>query len=346
MTQCSVHREAMPSLGDALRNFLLIPTDGQRQIFPDSGAHSRKLQGLEGELVMLGNWTCEDGCLPPHEREDRTPGVHNRPWCVENSNVASLHMREDLDLGCLDSNITCEDIEANETLRNPQPMYGECTLDPELLQGECSHFCRFQRHPTRRCEYWFDRNNKYGMHGREGMYGFGHCVWYSGCPDDIETVMAEENYLVCNTTRTHEIIHSTTTTLSTTEMTSTSTTTLARTMTTTLSPVPNFSPTATASSSASEESGDFGIGVVIGAAIGGGVLVCILASLIAFCMIRRKRAKETYSEDSMQTNGTVVVGRPVPGVAPPAGHGKKSADDGNPECTPDEKVAQGQQVEP
>jgi len=379
-TQCSLQREAASSLGDALRYFLPSAVSGQRRSLAD-GAQSRQLK-LEGDLFMLGNWTCEGGCKPPHEREDKTPGVHNRPHCIENSQAGPLHLREDIDLGCLDSNVTCDDIEADEKLQNPEKLYSECTLDPELLQGECTHLCRFQRHPTKRCEYWFDRNNKYGMHGHEGMYGFGHCVWFSGCPEDNNATTEEMNYLICNTTETHAEIYGLTTTFesstTTTTTTTTSTTTLesstTTSLTTTLRPASDsdFMATASgstefgfsnvppqpeersapvaASSSASEESGGFGLGAIIGAAVGGGVLVCIFAALIAFFMLRRKRSQEHYAEN-MQVNGTVVVGRPVPGIAPPAGHGKKGEEDGTgfggeEDGNPDEKVAQGQKVKP
>jgi len=244
--------------------------------------NGRALQALEGDQVVLSQWTCKDGCTKPHEEEHRAPNeLMQRPHCFEAMQGVNLHVREDVDLGCLGSSISCEDIQLNETLRMPKKVYSDCTLDEELLRGECHYMCKHKTRPTRRCDYWFDRNNKYGMHKDKntGKPAYRHCAFKEGRCNSHEH--AQTNYMICKKSNS----------------------TLAGM---------RSKPTKD-----SGVAGDIGTGALIGAAIGGAVFVLLLVLFFwYFCIKGRKGAA-----DNVPASGPVVVGRPVDesdaAVAPP-----------------------------
>jgi len=279
--------------------------------------HARSLGNviLAGNVVVVGNWTCKDECLPRHEELAAIPGLEKLNKCTESRQVGSMELQDDIDLKCLGSNLTCDDIENNATWRDwRETLYSNCNQDEELLHAECKLECRFSIHPTKRCTYKFDRFNKYKMHGHEGMFGFHHCVLLKYCEPNTTT---EDNTLYCNITDTHKQIFSSTDA-------ATSWSTSART---------SRLPTATSTSKGpvlvqvAEDSGSSGL--VLGAIIGGGVasFAGIFSAILYFKVCKKQTnpaANGAFSgvvrePDPTEPGSICVMGRPVAGVAPSAG---------------------------
>lgn len=187
--------------------------------------HGRSLQYvLHGDIVRVSNWTCSDNCKPPHPDEITLIEKYNN--CTESKQIGNLQLQDDIDLQCTGMNVTCADLQ-NDTLKNfHQELYSNCNQDEELLTAHCELTCRLNMYPTKRCIYTFDRNNKYGMHGDSGMYGFHHCVLHRDCQDETEDSL-ENNALYCNITDTHELLFSTTGAATSNDAGTTTTTTLA-----------------------------------------------------------------------------------------------------------------------
>lgn len=283
-----------------------------RRTSRDPGGNSlRKGRSLEvllhGSVIQVGNYSCQDECKPAHEEEATLPGREHQDSCTHSTQLQDLQIQDDIDLKCLGSNITCDDLENNATLKNwKDVLYKNCNQDEDLLHGDCELVCRTKVHPTKRCTYTFDRNNKYGMHGKSGMYGFHHCVLLKVC--EVNATV-EDNILYCNITDTHELLFSRTVTTTfgpTTRRESTTTTTATQQVMIVNAPAP-----------AAEEGGS----VVVGALIGGGAvgLMAVMATTAYFKVCRKLTSPPPNAPTGIayepDEGSTVVVGRPVAGAA-------------------------------
>lgn len=275
----------------------------------DLSAPSRSLSTLHGDVITIGRWTCSNGCIPEHGEQANLPGYDPNAACTEGQSVGSLELQDDIDLTCLGSSLTCDDIENNETWKNwREDPYSNCDQDPDLLWAECELVCRFGIHPTKRCTYKFDRNNVYGMHGQSGMYGYQHCILLMNCPPNATD---EDNTLYCNITDSHAVLFSSSSTSTTKPSTSAS----PSTSTTSRDSVP-------VSTAAAPDDG--GTNMVVGVLIGGGAVGAVaIASIFIYIKVCRKIGPPPPANlptgvafEPEGPNETVVVGRPV---APAAG---------------------------
>eukprot|EP00929_Paragymnodinium_shiwhaense_P104293 TRINITY_DN6859_c0_g1_i3.p1 TRINITY_DN6859_c0_g1~~TRINITY_DN6859_c0_g1_i3.p1 ORF type:complete len:425 (-),score=30.53 TRINITY_DN6859_c0_g1_i3:75-1265(-) len=179
---------------------------------------------LLGELEVVGRWSCEnEGCVAPHKDVDVTSGggfndddeitevsfngsrgcnsttgdcapvaPPDMSHCTEVSKSNSLERTVDTDLTCSGFNLTCDDLGRLPQHVREWEMFKKCNHDPELLYGKCSVICRFERYPTQRCTYIYDRNHKYGLRSD----AFDRCLVQSSCHE--RTTHNEEFTLTCN----------------------------------------------------------------------------------------------------------------------------------------------------
>merc|ERR1711957_524035 len=111
---------------------------------------------------------------------------------VERFFLEQLRRQIDVDLVCYGENVTCDTMDA---LTVQGDLFNHCNQDPEMLHSTCEFVCRANRHPTLRCIYEWDKNNKFGMrHDPEDDWE--HCVLTSGCEDNATEVFG----VYCNQT--------------------------------------------------------------------------------------------------------------------------------------------------
>eukprot|EP00928_Gymnodinium_smaydae_P021177 TRINITY_DN18242_c0_g1_i1.p1 TRINITY_DN18242_c0_g1~~TRINITY_DN18242_c0_g1_i1.p1 ORF type:complete len:379 (+),score=68.93 TRINITY_DN18242_c0_g1_i1:59-1138(+) len=153
---------------------------------------------LTGKVYRVGEqWTCGRGCAPPHEKKevyasvDQVPRDHEN--CTELQWLHSLRMQVDVDAWCTGLNHTCDELERNQTLRDWKfDLYRDCNQDEDLLNGECTLECRFNKHVYHKCVHTYDRLQKFGLHGGLGL---DVCVVVKWC---LGNSTAEANELHCN----------------------------------------------------------------------------------------------------------------------------------------------------
>jgi len=291
------------------------------------GAHGRQLDHeralkivLYGQVVLVSHWDCLDECSPEHEDQaenftsNETPAFLPESSCTERRQTGSLKLEDEIDLKCTGSNLTCDDIENNPKWKNWKTvLYSNCNQDEDMLHGECELHCVHGIYPRKKCTIQYDRVNKYGMHGSGGQYDFHTCVLLSVCHHNEST---EQKQLYCNVTEMHNDFSKADTTVQST------TTTVAA------GALPNATTSLLVKQIAAEKSkGEDGTSPVVAALLGVAAMgLFVVISLVVYCKLCKKpnmpAQSNTFSEQGVlghDAGSTVVVGRPVAGVAPPAG---------------------------
>lgn len=293
--------------------------------------HERRLAiALYGQWVQLSRWTCSDECSPAHEEQainistnTTTLGNQSESSCTERRNMG-LTVEDTIDLKCTGSSLTCNDIENNATWTNrKEVMFSNCNQDPDLLYGECEYYCAHGLYPRKRCTSQYDRINKYGMGGSNGVFDYHFCFLVTGCP---ENQTAEDKQLICNVTEMHDLYSAPATTTSTAVPAPTTTAT-------------TMQPKVIEKIVTVKEDGD-SMSPVVPALLGGAFvgLLATIAALVYFKLCKKQSASNSSfggvqagQPRSPDEGSTVVVGRPIGGATPPTS-GEKGKDTADAEC--------------